>query len=165
MEQDTFFSAIADGKLATVKECLRQGVSPNYIQDGRPSLVEASVSFAGSEVQAQLVQLLLENGASVNAVDKLTGATALHFASQQNNFSCVNTLLLYGADVHAVDKHGNSPLFRAVLASRGNPMLVKRLITAGADPSKQNLHGVSPKSLAKECGLDDILTVFAREHK
>lgn len=90
-----------------------------------------------------IVELLLLNGANINATDRLgqsllhvaptkditkllidrkihlnikrhnDGATALHIAAEQGLRDVVKILLEHGADVNATDKFGNTPLHRA----------------------------------------------------
>ena len=54
--------------------------------------------------------------------------TPLHFAGQQHHVDVVRLLLDAGAPVDATDEHGNTPLFKAVFASRGRGDLTARLL-------------------------------------
>ena len=53
---------------------------------------------ASAQGHLDVVLLLLEHGASVDAVDSI-GASALHSACQFNRFDCVQYLVKEGADV------------------------------------------------------------------
>ena len=57
-------------------------------------------------------------------------------------------LLDAGAPVDPVDAWGNTPLFRAVFNAKGDPAIVRRLVSAGADPDHVNASGRSPRALA-----------------
>ncbi len=55
----------------------------------------------------QVVSMLLEAGASVNAIDT-DGCTALHLAAQDGHRSIVRTLLRYGAIADACERQGKT---------------------------------------------------------
>ncbi len=60
------------------------------------------------------VDLLLENGAKVNAKNKKK-ATSLHMAAQEGCQDCVDALLAAGADINAQSITGDTPLLKAVV--------------------------------------------------
>ena len=64
------------------------------------------------------VELLLNQGADVNARDKSSGATALIVASREGHRQVVDLLLKKGADVNAKDASGNSALSEALRSQR-----------------------------------------------
>jgi hypothetical protein len=72
----------------------------------------------------------------------------LHFAAQEYLPSLARMLLDHGAFVDAKDTHGNTPLARAVFASRNRGDVIWLLLAASADPDLENYHGVSPRKLA-----------------
>ncbi|MFE2578684.1 hypothetical protein [Streptomyces sp. NPDC059378] len=48
----------------------------------------------------------------------------------------------------APDRQGNTPLWLAVFTYRGDGAVLSLLVKAGADPDRNNFHGVSPRRLA-----------------
>lgn len=64
------------------------------------------------------VNLLLDNGASINLTNK-NGQTALHLACKDRNFLCTRLLLERGADPTILDVNGQTPLSVAVDESYG----------------------------------------------
>jgi ankyrin repeat protein len=66
---------------------------------------------------AKTVEFLLQHGASVNRTDK-TGSTALMYAAESADNSCLRLLLKAGADINAKDLAGRTALRRANLAAR-----------------------------------------------
>lgn len=56
---------------------------------------------------APLVELLIKNGADINARENIFGVTPLHIAS---NVSSARLLLAAGADINARDAQGDTPL-------------------------------------------------------
>lgn len=113
------------------------------VKNKRPPLLEAVIDRDIGRVQA-----LVAEGADVNARDA-GGWSGLHFAAQNNDVAAIKLLLGAGADVNAQDSHGNTPLFRAVFAFRGAPESICELKAAGGDETRNNNHGVSPRSLAE----------------
>jgi ankyrin repeat protein len=83
------------------------------------------------------------------------GWTALHFAAQERQAEIAKLLLDAGAEVDAQDQNGNTPLWRAVFATKDDPELIRFLLAAGADKKRKNKNGVSPLSQAKESSNPD----------
>jgi ankyrin repeat protein len=82
----------------------------------------------------QIIRLLLDHGAQVNASNRF-GATALMWASSRTEN--VRTLLECGADVKARTSNGGTAL---VVATRyGNVSAMKILLAAGADTSSPQI--------------------------
>jgi ankyrin repeat protein len=69
-------------------------------------------------------------------------------------------LLDAGAPVDPVDAWGNTPLSRAVFNAKGDPAIVRRLVSAGADPDVANASGRSPRELAGIIGNYDTAGFF-----
>ncbi|XP_054838456.1 nuclear factor NF-kappa-B p100 subunit isoform X1 [Eublepharis macularius] len=83
------------------------------------------------------LELLVEKGANVNAVERQSGRTPLHLAVEMDDLNLASLLLKkLGADVNACTSAGNTPLHLA--AGMGSPILTKLLIKAGADVSCEN---------------------------
>jgi ankyrin repeat protein len=110
---------------------------------GRTSLIRATIAGNLADVVQQI-----DDGADVNATDSAAWS-ALHFAAQQYRLEIAHALILAGARVDAVDNYGNTPLFRAVFASRGRGDLIRELVRAGADADHKNVHGESAHELAQ----------------
>ena len=105
------------------------------------------------------IKIMVESGLDVNSQDK-KGWSALHFAAQENSIAAVKTLLDCGAKTEVTDSFGNTPLFRAVFSAKGEDIIIKLLIAAGADPDSVNKHGVSPRILASTIGNLNIVQCF-----
>lgn len=100
-----------------------------------------------------IVNLLLDNGANINAKGGQEQATALFSAAQQHHVAVVKLLLERGADATIRDRRGNSPLDYTVryrfyccdeerVAQLG--AVVKLLLDNGADINSQNSVGDTP---------------------
>lgn len=134
---------------------LNEGADVNAVdRGGRSPLMNAAISCS-----LECVRVLITAGASVNLKDK-AGWTALHFAAQENAAAIVGELLKAGADVDAGDENGNTPLSNAVFYYRGDAETVTPLLAAGAQPDKENLHGISPRALAESIANYDVRKFF-----
>jgi ankyrin repeat protein len=78
--------------------------------------------------QADTIQLLVEEGADVNASDG-QGRTALHYVAQEDEPELARMLLSHGADVNKTDNQGKNPLD---WACRAAPLVAEELMRHGA---------------------------------
>jgi ankyrin repeat protein len=126
--------AAGDGE--KVRALLKKGADPN-IQSGpgRTALLTAASRDGAFEV----VKMLVEKGADINAKDHLEGFvwagaganTPLIEAAKTRDARTVRYLLDKGADVNAKDQLGGTALLQAVV--RGNVEVVKLLLERGAE--------------------------------
>lgn len=86
---------------------------------------------------ADAARLLLEAGAKTELKDRVFGRTPLHFAVHKKHKSVAHLLIEHGADVNATDKHGDTPLYDAVLTSYE---LTETLLAHGADVRSSQTH-------------------------
>ena len=100
--------AAKNGYLETVKLILE--VMPETVDcrdvDGRES---TPLHFAAGYNHPEVVKLLLDSGADIEAKDK-GGLVPLHNACSYGHFEVAELLIKYGADVNAVDLFNFSPL-------------------------------------------------------
>jgi len=112
-------------------------------------------SFRG---HAEIVEMLLEKGADVNAKDN-NGNTALNWAMMKINNKIVEILANKGADVNAKDNYGDTPLNWAV--KRGEVDLVKILLATGrVDVNEKDYNGNTALIIASKKGYVDIITML-----
>ena len=76
------------------------------------------------------------------------GWTPLHFAAQGYAVEAATKLLAAGAMVDVQDRYSNTPLWRAVFESRNRGELIQLLLAHGADATRKNHSGISPRELA-----------------
>jgi ankyrin repeat protein len=88
-----------------------------------------------------IVELLLENGADVNAKHN-KDHTPLHFAVRTGKKEVVKLLLTNGARINTKDEWGYTPLHWA--ARKGNLEVLEMLLANGADINTKNNDGLSP---------------------
>ena len=112
VKQEQFGKLAAMSGLAGMKEMLA----------GDPSLVHARINGTNDERplhwaaltgDIDVVSLLIEHGADINAVDA-QGLTALHWAAWQGQLDIAKLLVAEGSAINAVSVHNNTPLDRAI---------------------------------------------------
>ena len=84
-----------------------------------------------------VIQVLLENGADVNACDG-EGDTILMYAFEYQLFDVMQTVLRYGADANIEDISGNTALSRAIV--RGRFEAFRTLLRSGPDVNVRRGH-------------------------
>jgi hypothetical protein len=124
-------------------------------RDGTDGLFEAVTS--GDSVVVS--KLLVADPAAVNRRDAETGATPLMLACDRDHAGVVAALLAApGIEVNAADADGLTALHYAVII--GSAGLARTLLAAGADPSKCDVDGESPISMAREDGKDELVAIL-----
>ena|GEM_PF-1334377 len=99
--------------------------------------------------RVEMLQLLVEHGASLDLKDK-SGETALFHASRHHLHltECVRFLLERGSEPNLARPTGDTPLLMAV--DRGYLDIVELLLKHGADPSVPNRYHVYPVDLCND---------------
>lgn len=97
------------GDVAAVRALLAADPSLVHFRDAEES---TALHYAVWKGHRELVELLLDNGADVNAhnANDHWGTTPLHAAAHSNNSTLVKLLVERGADLNAVDINGKSAL-------------------------------------------------------
>ncbi len=135
--------------------------------DAAPALIHNTNSKAGQTPlhyavlygAAELIPLLLERGADVNAKDR-TGLTPLHAAAMIGRAEEAVLLMDRGADKEARDKFGDTPLHFAAI--HGQAGMVRLLHEAGADLSTRNDAGLMPLDSARRYARDSVAEYIAQ---
>lgn len=123
--------------------------------EGRTALHDAA-----EDGNADLVQLLLENGADFLLAD-IYGGTALHMAALHGYDVVVRLLLEKGASVTAVDREGETALHAGAMG--GNKTVVRLLLDKGANYSVGDATGWTPLHTASFSGRDAVVQLLLEE--
>ena len=159
-------NAVRANKPEKVKKLLEEGADPNVRADwsveGATPADDSSIAYSDLAYSCPVIfdtwgrkdtlQLLLDAGADINAVDG-KGNTLLHtvYVAQKNKGSedRVPLLLKNGADINARNVWGYTPLYRNMLRDKYYEKKTIQLLEAGANPNTYNVWGISPLMYAK----------------
>jgi len=108
----------------------------------------------------QALQMLLEQGASVNA-PQIDGMTALHWAVYHDESEITKRLIAAGANVRTENRYGVTPL--SIACRNGNTEIVEMLLGADADPNASSRGGETVLMTAARTGrLGPVKALLAR---
>ena len=141
--QPLIFKSAADGNVQAVKSLL--AYKPDYATQPDKDTGNTALHYAAQAGHADVVRLLLANGANANARNQ-DGQTPLHMAVWKVYYRTFDALIEAGAEINAVDKRGNTPLHAAV--SRNHIGLIRYLLAHGASTTATNADGRTPWDLA-----------------
>jgi ankyrin repeat protein len=138
------FQAATYGDIANVRKYLDLGANIE-VKDYREL---TSLQIACARGHLDVVRLLLERGANIEAAGGSTGQTALILASLEGELEVVKELLDRGANIEAADTlHGWNSL---MLASwKGKLDVVKELVRRGANIFATSVAGVTARQIAQ----------------
>ena len=118
----------------------------------------SSTLFAAADRNCiDLATILLDQGASVDARDRL-GGRPLSLAARSGHLEMVELLLQRGAPINARDLSGATALYDA--AERGQTAVVQRLIDRGADVNLRGRSGTSPVAAAAFAGRNQVVRML-----
>ena len=126
------------------------------------------LGFAAHFGQGEVVKLLLENGADVNAVSHsrvsyIPSNTALHAAiAGERSLEVIQLLLAHGAKPTIMDSNGHTSLHVAAF-HKDSTSIIGLLLEHGADVNAKSEDGVYAIDLAKEQGHTAVIAML-REH-
>ena len=134
MNSTKLLDAAAHGDLDKVRLLLKLGVDAN-VHDSSNMTSLHFASYYGYSNSKEIAELLLQNGAKVDARDK-GRYTPLLLAAYHGQFEIAKLLLDNGADVNAKDEEQSTPLHLA--AYNGHAQIVELLLKHGAIKGLRN---------------------------
>ena len=147
--------ASAQGNLTMVELLLRLGADPNAQDGGDHTPLYSLANEYRAADGGDVVRVLAQSGANVNANDGVKRCTPLHMAARRGNVEIGGALLDCGAEIDARDSVGDTPLRRAV--NCGRIRIASILIARGADVRSPGSKGLTPLQAARTSGMKQLL--------
>ena len=178
---------VAKGEIEEVRKCIQNGSDVNgkdihgdtmlmrailggylcglkLLRQNGPSMDKGYIRkmmMIGCHVYAEIVKLLLENGADVEAEGGQRGENALMLAATYGCTEMVKLLLEYGANIKAVSFYGVTALIFS--ARGGHTETAKLLLENGADMEVKNINGVTALMSALNMGQTETVKILKDE--
>jgi len=146
--------AASEGRVETIKSLIAQGGDINAKNAHGQSPLHLAVKQGNSDV----VQVLLENGAEVDAIETDSGCTSLHYAASLGHADLCESLVRYGANPDAQTARLETPLHLAV--SRGHPEVVALLLKYHAKLDIRDKNGMTPLQQAETFKKREIVLLI-----
>jgi len=152
-----FREAIQQDQTATVQRWLDQGLDPNEEPSGACSTPLALAVIQGN---SDIIRLLIEHGANVNAPASPDGSPALHCAAalERDAPERLSLLLQGGADVNAVNEARITPLMLA--AQRGHTESVQVLLAEQPDLEIRSADGQTAIEVAAAARRTEVVRLL-----
>lgn len=106
----TFIDHVKDENLDEVLAFISSTLSIQQRDNAKSSAINeydsdglGAIHWAADRGYANILEILLKNGANVNLIDKDSGQTALHYAISCGHLECIKILLNYGANPKLAD--------------------------------------------------------------
>lgn len=153
-KKEILFNAIREKDIDKVKYLIKNGANVNDKDNsGYTTLINASISNS-----TEIVKLLIESGADINAQTDNEKETALMSASVNNALDVARFLINSGAYVNDIKNNGGTALMLA--AYRGHLDMVKLLIQSRADINTRNKWNETALSFAKERKHNEVINLL-----
>ncbi|WP_414528001.1 ankyrin repeat domain-containing protein [Nodularia chucula] len=152
-----------EGNIAKVQQEIAHGVDINYL-DKYESRTPLMFAVSSPHADIDLVRLLVENGADVNAVDTYQN-TVLALAVQSGNLEKIQFLLDAGADINYQKPHGYDVLIdamygRDITKDENLLAIIDLLIKRGAKVTGVTDSGESALRRASDTGRFDAVKIL-----
>ncbi len=134
---DAYREALKAGDATRLRVLVAEAHGELPLDSRGETVLHRATSYIHAENREQLVRVLLDAGAPVEARDG-SGNTPLHWATGYGCVPCVARLLAHGANVNATRNDGGTPLHRA------HATTVPALLAAGANVQARDRSGRVP---------------------
>ena len=130
-------NAVRNGNIKNVEKQLTAGADVKAVLENGMTALHVAAIFGHIEI----VELLIANGADVNATDNKFGATSLYGAAGAGQKDIAELLISNGAIVNAKIPRGDTALHAAIMF--GHKEVIELLITNDADVNAKVIFGIA----------------------
>jgi len=130
-------NAVRNGNIKNVEKQLTAGADVKAVLENGMTALHVAAIFGHIEI----VELLIANGADVNATDNKFGATSLYGAAGAGQKDIAELLISNGAIVNAKIPRGDTALHAAIMG--GHKEVIELLITNDADVNAKVIFGIA----------------------
>lgn len=106
-------------------------------------------------ISMKMLEISVENGADVNAINESNGKRPIHIAAFNGFFEKIQFLIKHGADFDAVDNYGDTFIHYAAICDE-NPSFIKKLYEAGFNFRAKNKNNRTPLMTAVKAGNEAV---------
>ncbi len=154
-QKEEILEAVRDGNVVGLKKLLKSKIKLDFVNNREMT----PLMLASSDNNLEIVKILVEAGADINAKHKETGKTPLMFAASLG-YDEVCEYLLNQKDIliNAKDKEGKTALMHAVVSGRAE--VVKLLIDKKANIHARTNTEESALSLAIKSARPEIIKIL-----
>ncbi|KAK6360342.1 Ankyrin repeat and SOCS box containing [Orbilia blumenaviensis] len=149
------FLATKRGHTDTIKFLISEKADVRTSCDDGWTPIHAAAHHGSGDEGLEVIKMLLEEGASLNARIVETGYTPLHIAAARGDVSYVSELVEAGAKLDVRSNMGYTPLYTAVRFGKNEDdiySIVELLVKGGADLGVKDCFGMGVRSMAKQKG-------------
>jgi len=154
---DSLIEEAISGNLIAVRQLVQCGADVNFANANTVTPLMAAAQWKRLDV----IEFLLENGASLRSVDEADGRTALMYACLSGSHRCAELLVEAGADVNVRDRYGMTALMMA--AAAGGTEMVRLLVDAGAEVEAHDELGFTAMDWAKKWEKKNVIGLLLSE--
>lgn len=149
--KEKLYRALTKSDVNMLRTVIQQGVSLAYKGEDHYTPFHEAVNCGRNDLE--ILQLLYDHGADINAHSRYGDGIALHWATGREAAETLPWLLSHGSDVNAIDKHGRTPLITTVVQTHRHDdeedaritAITRRdceaLLSAGADVNAKDNKG------------------------
>ncbi len=154
-------AAVYASDAKSVKFFLDQGCKPKQIQSLFGAADNPLLAIAAQTADAQIVGMLLEQGAEVNASDPNFAGHALNYALLSQKPDVARRLIEAGADLKLCSPIGKTPpIVLATYSEMGDVSVAQLMLKHGADTSAANQAGETALTWARRRGFPDLVALL-----
>jgi ankyrin repeat protein len=155
-------SAVVASDADTVKFLLDQGCKPGEVKNLFGAADNSLLQLAAQYGNQEIVEMLLAQGADVNAADPNFAGHALNYALLSEKPDVARRLIEAGADLKACSPVGKvPPIVFAAYSETGDMSVAKCMIEHGADTATMNQAGETALTWARRRGFPDLVSLLA----